>query len=108
MGVSTERAPTPRPATHRPREIWYHVLVVVIWTITPTQKMMFQKTMEYLRPNLSATGAAIKAPIKVPIDSYEICQFMIDIIAEDNLTYQRYDQSGLPVAERGPACFWIC
>jgi hypothetical protein len=33
------------------------------------QKMMFQKTIEYLRPNLSAIGAAIKAPIKVPIES---------------------------------------
>lgn len=70
MGVRTDSAPTPRPATHRPSEIWYQTFVVVICTMTPTQKIMFQKTIEYLRPNLSAIGAAIKAPIKVPMDSY--------------------------------------
>ena len=73
MGVRTDSAPTPRPATHRPSEIWYQTLVVVICTMTPTQKMMFQKTIEYLRPNLSAIGAAIRAPIKVPMESYTRC-----------------------------------
>ena len=71
IGVRTERPPTPRPATHRPSEIWYQVFVVVIWTMTPTQNMMFQKTIEYLRPNLSAMGAAISAPMRVPMDSYD-------------------------------------
>jgi hypothetical protein len=33
------------------------------------QKMMFQKTIEYRRPNLSAMGAAMIAPSKVPMES---------------------------------------
>lgn len=37
--------------------------------MAPTQKIASQKHMEYLRPNLSAIGAAINAPIKVPMDS---------------------------------------
>jgi hypothetical protein len=69
MGVRTDRPPTPRPATQRPREIWYQTVVVVIWTMTPTQKMMFQKIMQYLRPNLSESGAATRAPIRVPMES---------------------------------------
>jgi hypothetical protein len=69
MGVRTERPPTPRPATQRPSAIWYHLVVVAIWTMTPTQKMMFQKTIESLRPKWSAMGAAIKAPRRVPMES---------------------------------------
>jgi hypothetical protein len=69
MGVRTLSPPTPSPATHRPKEIWYQMDVVVIWTMTPMQKTMFQKMMLYLRPNLSAMGAAMRAPRRVPIES---------------------------------------
>ena len=36
--------------------------------MTPTQNIMHQALMEYFRPKAFAKGAAIKAPIKVPID----------------------------------------
>lgn len=39
-------------------------------TMLPTQKMQHQKVTLSLRPMKSAMGAAIRAPIKVPIESY--------------------------------------
>ena len=38
--------------------------------MTPAQKMTFQKIIEYLRPAALAMGAAIIAPMRVPIDNY--------------------------------------
>lgn len=67
MGVKTERPPTPRPETHRPIATWYHLYSVVICTMTPTQKTMLQTTIQARRPNLSAIGAAIRAPMRVPM-----------------------------------------
>lgn len=70
MGTTLERAPTPRPATQRPRAIWYHLSVVAICTMIPTMWVRAQKEMEYLRPIRSAMGAATRAPIIVPMESW--------------------------------------
>jgi hypothetical protein len=42
----------------------------------PTEKMQHQNMMEILRPTLSAIGAAIKAPNKVPIDSFKALAYL--------------------------------
>ena len=69
MGVITESPPTPRPATQRPKATWYHLVVDVICTMTPTMKTMFQKTIAIFRPTKSAIGPFTRAPIRVPIES---------------------------------------
>jgi hypothetical protein len=38
--------------------------------------MIFQNTMDHFLPNLSEMGAAIKAPIRVPIESFKKGQRM--------------------------------
>jgi hypothetical protein len=65
------------------------MFVVVIWTMTPTQKMMFQKTMEYLRPNLSEMGAAIRAPMRVPMDSYGVVRIRDMVVVKGILPKQQ-------------------
>ena len=42
----------------------------------PTEKMQHQNMMEILRPILSAIGAAIKAPNKVPIDNFKALAYL--------------------------------
>lgn len=71
MGTSNDNAPTPSPATKRPTATWYHLPVgEEICTVIPIQTIKAQLLIDHFRPIRSAIGAATRAPIKVPIDSY--------------------------------------
>jgi len=47
---------------------WYHAVFAAIWMMKPIETMRDQKEIDGFRPNLSATGAATRAPIRVPIE----------------------------------------
>jgi hypothetical protein len=68
MGTSSDKAPTPRPATNLPIMTWYQADTAAIWMTKPTEVTRHQKLMEGRRPTLSAIGAATRAPIKVPME----------------------------------------
>ena len=48
---------------------YYQWCSAEIWTIRPTVKMQTQKLTDRRRPIRSAIGAAIRAPISVPMES---------------------------------------
>lgn len=55
-------------ATNLPIIIWYQAVSAEICITKPMAQMIHHKDTESLRPTLSAIGAAIRAPIRVPID----------------------------------------
>lgn len=58
--------------------------------------MIHQSVTLGRRPTLSAIGAAIRAPNRVPMESY-ICQLELDLVRQE--PYQSYDQSRPDVGE---------
>ncbi len=67
-------------------------------TMLPTEKMQHQNVTEGFRPMTSAIGAAIRAPINVPIES---CVWLAEDRAKQygRVTDHSYDETGSDVAE---------
>ena len=74
---------------------WYHLPTgEAIWTVIPTQTITHQPLIDHLRPMRSAIGAAMRAPIRVPIDNYSlsVSDIGLKIMKDDNGTDQTNNQ----------------
>lgn len=91
MGTSRLSAPTPRPAISRPIITWYHAVTAAIWITKPIDTTTHHIDTDIRRPSRSAMGAAISAPIRVPMESWP-CLSLLNQRDTDK-TYQSHDQS---------------
>lgn len=69
--------PTPRPAKKRPA-INIGSLFAAVWRMTPKLNTQHAVIRDHLLPILSAKGAALRAPTKVPAERIETTNDVCD------------------------------